>query len=207
MKIGLYWTDENGVQDSMIDNAENALSDLIAQLNTDTIIERERMGEVSGSWENCETYNDYMSEFNSQASFSDGETAILIYFRGLIQGFSFSDQAAAGKASTVGGANQYNSEYCVVNGDLNNYDATTFKNFVKHEWLHLHGATHGDGAQWNRYYGYANSPMLTGYAESIRGGNQKPSNICNRDKVGTIDAHDGEISSCADVSSAIDSNY
>lgn len=207
MKVGIYWTDESGVDGDVFSQAEDSLNDLADQLNTTEPINVSLERHVPGDWENVETYDEYLEEFNNQVDFENGETGVLLYFRALYDGFSFSDKAAAGKASTVGGASRYNPEYCVVNTAMANYDNTTYRNFVKHEWLHLHGAEHEDGAQFLRAYGYANSPMVTGYAENIRGGNQLPSTVCNLDDPVETAFHTEEISDCADVSEAIDSNY
>ncbi|TKX45550.1 hypothetical protein EXE41_11030 [Halorubrum sp. SD690R] len=207
MKVGVYRTDEDDVNDAMVDSAINSLNNLANQLSTDEPINVEKEEEVSGSWNNISTYDGYLNEFDNQVDFSIGETGVLIYYRQVIDGTPLSAEAVAGKASVVGGATQFNPEYCVVNGGMYSLDKVTYENFVKHEWLHLHGAEHSDGTQYNKIYGRANSPMITGYAEPIRGGNQIPDNPCDIDEVNTTLAHNEQISSCVDVSSTIDENF
>ncbi|TKX76680.1 hypothetical protein EXE53_30555, partial [Halorubrum sp. SD626R] len=122
MKVGVYRTDEDDVNDAMVDSAINSLNNLANQLSTDEPINVEKEEEVSGSWNNISTYDGYLNEFDNQVDLSIGETGVLIYYRQVIDGTPLSAEAVAGKASVVGGATQFNPEYCVVNGGMYSLD-------------------------------------------------------------------------------------
>lgn len=184
--------------------AVNALEDAISQLGKSGDLDVHNEGSLSGNWPNDGngTYNEYKQEFDNQRPWTySGDLHYLIYREGLVDGFSFDDDAAAGKA--WGSLKSSNTPVSIANADMHNYDLTTYKNFVKHEFLHTvvdgnyapdSGNEHSFGAQ--KGWVCENTPLLTGYAESKRGGNEKPDSCCNKDTVDTCDAHVGTLSDC-----------
>lgn len=184
------------------DTAVNALQSVVSEMGYSDEFYVSDQGELDGNWPGDGTYDDYIDEFDQQRPFTyDGDLHYLIYRQPLIDGFSFTDDAAAGYAT--GSLTATNSPRSIANADMSNWDLTTYKNFVKHEFLHTildgsnapdTGNEHSFGAQVG--WLCENTPMLTGYAESRRGGNDKPDSCCNKNSVGTCDAHTGSPSSC-----------
>jgi hypothetical protein len=185
-----------------LDTAVSAINDAIDQLGLSGTFDVHNKGELSGNWPDRGDYGDYFDEFDNQRPFTyDGDLHYLIYWDGLVDGFSFSDSGAAGAAR--GHLTSSSSPTSIANADMSNYDGTTYRNFVKHEFLHPildswnapeTSNDHSYGAQ--KGWVCENTPMLTGYAESKRGGNDKPSECCNKNSVDTCDAHTGTLSDC-----------
>lgn len=184
------------------DNAVDALQNAVEQIGYTDEFYVSDQGELAGNWPGHGTYDEYLDEFNQQRPFTyDGDLHYLVYRQPLLEGWSFTDDAAAGKATSW--LRSSTSPKAIVNADLSNYDMTTYTNFVKHEFMHTvlddfyapeYDNDHSFGAQvgWLA----ENTPMLTGYAESKRGGNEKPSECCNKDNVETSNYHTGSLSSC-----------
>lgn len=149
-----------------------------------------------------------MTEFKDNIYQVDGTHDILIYKQGLIDGHSFTDEAACGKADT-NPLSPNTTSTSIVNGDLHTMvGETTFQNFVRHEFMHNMMGAHADdnapdptAKDPDHSYG-ANkglldelTPMITGYAETRRGGNQKPDECCSG-STKTANAHTGSLSDC-----------
>lgn len=203
--VRIWYTTEL-FDESAVNAAEDALNDCFSQISRSSFYAIQRNGSLSGNWSNCDTYDEYKNEFESLISKTSGDAHALIYDRNLVQGWSFTDSAAAGKA--YGALTSSNVPVFVANADLWNYDVTTYKNIVKQEFLHLiadgsnapvYGNEHSFGTQYHEggdLYATESSPMLTGYTEDKRGGNEKPSACCHQDSVNNADAHSGDMSSC-----------
>lgn len=196
------WRTTNA-QSGREDTAVSALENAIEQIGHTGTFDVWDNDELAGNWPGHGTYDDYVSEFDAQRPFTyDGDLHFLVYRQPLVDDWSFTDAAAAGKATSW--LKSSTSPRAIVNADLANYDMTTYTNFVKHEFLHTitddsNAPDYGNGHSFGAQVGWLceNTPMLTGYAESIRGGNEKPDECCNKDAVETCDAHTGSISSCA----------
>jgi hypothetical protein len=188
----------SGAQDNAVDALQNAAN----QIGYSDEIYVSDQGELDGDWPGHGTYDQYLDEFDQERPFTyDGDVHYLIYRQPLVEDWSFTDDAAAGYATSW--LRSSTSPRAMANADMSNYDMTTYTNFVKHEFMHTiidddnapdYGNDHSFGAQvgWLA----ENTPMLTGYAESNRGGNEKPDSCCNKDNVETSNYHTGSLSSC-----------
>jgi len=204
--IQMWWADSL-FSSGAADDCASALNDCLSQISRTSFYDIQRNGSLSGDWGSCSTYSDYENEFQQQITKITGDAHFLVYEKNLVDGFSFSDTAALGRAS--GSLRSGNTPIFIVNGDLYNYDRTILKNVAKQEFLHLvmdgsradyGGNEHSFGTQYHEggdIEPTESSPMLTGYTESKRGGNEKPPRCCNQDSVNTADAHNGTLSECA----------
>lgn len=196
------WRTTNVAKDAQ-DHAIDALENVVKQLNNSDRIDVHEESELSGNWPNDGdgTYKEYKQEFVDQRGWTfDGDLHFLIYREGLRNGLSFGGPASAGK--TWGTLKSGNHPTSIANADLHNYDIASFKNIVRHEFLHtvvdgdfapVSGNEHSFGTQ--KGWACENTPLLTGYAESVSD-NDKPAECCNQDSVSTCDAHTKAISDC-----------
>ena len=204
--IHLYWTDQSKVNSADIDDAENALEDALSQIGRSSFFDIKRQGSLSGDWDG-NSYDFYMDKFKNKINSQQGDCHMLLYHKDPVYGFSFSDSAMAGIAEDL--LSSTSAPHAAVNVYLNYYDSTVFQNFVRHEFLHqlipsekapIDSNEHSIGTQYHEggdLLGTESSPMLTGYTEDIRGGNEKPSQCCGQSEVYTADFHSPEISACA----------
>jgi hypothetical protein len=158
------------------------------------------------------TYDQYRQEFKEKRPHTfTGDVYGLIYNRALIDGWTFSDECVCGYSwNLVDSDNVNGTPVFIINANIRDVDTTMYKNFAKHELLHNFlrndiafdpGNDHSWGTQYHTarwdLSGTESSPMLTGYTESVRRGNQKPDSCCNKDKVRGADYHSGSVSDCA----------
>lgn len=203
----MWYTDNVSEASSAIPAASDAINSCLSQISEEDFYILNWEGELTGDWDSADTYDKYLEEFKQQMPHRyDGDAHGLLYDRGIVQGFSFSDNAVAGKSPHH--LRNDTAPLFVVNADLVNYDKTVYKNIVMHEFLHAildkskapeDGNDHSYGTQYheggNLYPTYT-SPMLTGYTESYRGSNEKPSECCDQSSVNDANAHSGDLSSC-----------
>jgi hypothetical protein len=204
--VHLYWTDQWRMSSGDVDVGKDALDNAVNQLensgllNVDIDIRKEH--ELSGDWGSCEDYDNYTDEFDKQIYQSYGHGYFLLYHEPLLDGFSYSDP---GRMGTMKGAPLDHDTHpmAITNIDLDTIDERIYRNTVMQEFLHMLSVGHDDGEQYENWYGKENSPMVTGYAESRRGGNPMPDYLCDVEETTECNYHNGSLSSCA-IGDAVD---
>lgn len=201
------WHDQNTSSTAM-DHAEAALTEIEDQ--TDKNLLFNRRGEIHLDYAPYDTYGEFKNnfEYETRNDREEGRVSLLIYTASILDGWLSCSDSQDYPYLGIADTNAYkygNDPVALANYDTLQYGGEWLLwNVIMHEVLHTCACDHTDG---ENYYG-ENSPMITGYAESVSN-NDKPPTSCNDAEIKTVDDWTNRMSACTTrtFEDWLDNNY